>query len=473
MLHVKSIRGLWLLVTCLIISGIFTWSFLSLENIVKSTSETRKRHPDTRFHILRYILKHSSEPKGDGSVFRSPQIDGKENPNSLSSPRKFEAGPKFSVNQDLHCLNKDITPKIIARGSYWVFQNYIPAQRSFNCNETITYTTHADPTFFNNLEPLLERWQGPVSLSVYAPGTDFNKAVKAILYQRECSKSNLVKDLVTFHLFFDHIYLPPSKEKLIKPEEIHNVTIQCNGLNQSDAFPAKESLFKNIHQLSYPVNVARNVARESANSFFIFPSDIELYPSPGLIPSFLNMIRRNDPILRSPRPKVFVSPIFEIQLGQSLPNSKRELLKMYSEKVIQPFHKLICSHCHKIPKWNQWMNDSSETEMEVFTVGKRENEFHHWEPIFIGTHTDPLYDERLSWEGQADKMTHGFIMCVKDYEFHVLNNAFLVHKPGVKTRNQAKSTRNDTKVRQQSQLISRKIMPELKRIFGTKKGCSF
>lgn len=45
-------------------------------------------------------------------------------------------------------------------------------------------------------------------------------------------------------------------------------------------------------------------------------------------------------------------------------------------------------------------------EMEVFTVGKRENEFHHWEPIFIGTHTDPLYDERLSWEGQADKMTH-------------------------------------------------------------------
>jgi beta-1,4-glucuronyltransferase 1 len=39
--------------------------------------------------------------------------------------------------------------------------------------------------------------------------------------------------------------------------------------------------------LDYPVNVGRNIAREAANSHFIFPSDIELYPNPGLIPAFL------------------------------------------------------------------------------------------------------------------------------------------------------------------------------------------
>ncbi|TRY63012.1 hypothetical protein TCAL_11158 [Tigriopus californicus] len=472
MLYLKSIRGLWLLVTCLILLGIFTRSFLGSEDTDESTSEARQRHPETRVHILQYFGNDKTEPDDVIRRFRRPQIDVAQ---SLSTPpsRNFEARPKFHYTEDLFCLDKDIFPKIVERGSYWVFQNYIPAQRSFHCNETITYTTHADPTFLDNLEPLLERWQGPVSLSVYAPGTDFNKAVKAILYQRECSHSNLVKDFVTFHLFFDHIHLPPSKEKILKTKDILNMTIQCENVTSSVAFPPKESLFKNIHELTYPVNVARNVARESANSYFVFPSDIELYPSPGLIPSFLAMIKRNDPILRSPKPKVFVSPIFEIESGQSLPNNKRDLLKLHSEGIVKPFHASICSHCHKVPKWNEWMKDSNSTKMEVFTVGKRVNEFHHWEPIFIGTHADPLYDERLSWEGQADKMPHGYVMCVQDYEFHVLNNAFLVHKPGVKPRDVARPLKKKQKIRQQTQLIKGRIMPELKRIFGTKKGCSF
>ena len=44
-------------------------------------------------------------------------------------------------------------------------------------------------------------------------------------------------------------------------------------------------------------------------------------------------------------------------------------------------------------------------EMKVNFIGKRHPPFHHWEPIYIGTNEDPLYDERLSWEGRADKMT--------------------------------------------------------------------
>ena len=44
-------------------------------------------------------------------------------------------------------------------------------------------------------------------------------------------------------------------------------------------------------------------------------------------------------------------------------------------------------------------------ELHVFHVGKRNPPYQHWEPIYIGTHDDPLYDERLSWEGRSDKMT--------------------------------------------------------------------
>ena len=45
------------------------------------------------------------------------------------------------------------------RGSYWVLENYIPAAMSFRCDESITYTTHGDFTFLDNLEILTSRWQ--------------------------------------------------------------------------------------------------------------------------------------------------------------------------------------------------------------------------------------------------------------------------------------------------------------------------
>ena len=33
-----------------------------------------------------------------------------------------------------------------------------------------------------------------------------------------------------------------------------------------------------------------------------------------------------------------------------------------------------------------------------------------WEPIYIGTNQDPLYDERLHWEGKADKMSQVYFV---------------------------------------------------------------
>ena len=80
-------------------------------------------------------------------------------------------------------------------------------------------------------------------------------------------------------------------------------------------------------KLDYPVNVARNVARQTVSTHFVFPSDMELYPSPGLIPTFLEMVRRNGPLLRKKKPRVFVNSIFEIEAGHSLPENKTELIR--------------------------------------------------------------------------------------------------------------------------------------------------
>lgn len=63
-----------------------------------------------------------------------------------------------------------------------------------------------------------------------------------------------------------------------------------------------------------------------------------------------------------------------------------------------------------------------------------------------------------------------YIMCVQDYEFHVLDNAFLVHRPGIKRLR--KDKKRDQLTTEQNALLQSKITPELHLIYGKKEHCS-
>lgn len=97
-------------------------------------------------------------------------------------------------------------------------------------------------------------------------------------------------------------------------------------------------MYKNEKKLLYPVNVGRNVARESAITHYILASDIELYPSPDLPSKFLEMIRRRDqPPLFKPNPKVFVLPIFEVDEKSLPPLNKTSLVSILKQTAINIF----------------------------------------------------------------------------------------------------------------------------------------
>ena len=51
------------------------------------------------------------------------------------------------------------------------------------------------------------------------------------------------------------------------------------------------------------------ISRETATTYFILASDIELYPSPNLIPKFLHMVSTYGLL----EDTVYVLPIFEIE----------------------------------------------------------------------------------------------------------------------------------------------------------------
>lgn len=99
---------------------------------------------------------------------------------------------------------------------------------------------------------------------------------------------------------------------------------------------------------------------------------------------------------------------------------------------------------------------------------KRVGEFNHWEPFFIAPRSMPYYEERHLYAGKSDRMTHATILCLLDYDFSVLDNAFLVHRPGIKLGYSPadKGLRAHTR-----QLINEKWIPEYVSLFGPRKGC--
>lgn len=64
----------------------------------------------------------------------------------------------------------------------------------------------------------------------------------------------------------------------------------------------------------------------------------------------------------------------------------------------------------------------------------------------------------------------GYALCVLDYDFLILDNAFLVHRPGIKVYK--KDARRDMLTAKTNQLIRKIIVPELKVLYGTRKGCA-
>lgn len=62
-----------------------------------------------------------------------------------------------------------------------------------------------------SLSPLRRRfrWNAPISIALHAPGTDFLPTANAIKYLRDClPESNLVRQFVTFHIYFSSKHVP-------------------------------------------------------------------------------------------------------------------------------------------------------------------------------------------------------------------------------------------------------------------------
>ncbi|KAG8333101.1 hypothetical protein J6590_009562 [Homalodisca vitripennis] len=256
---------------------------------------------------------------------------------------------------DLSDSEIDLSPELGEQGSYRVIYNVLQGTWIKNQTNNITYCSHLTPDFLYYLVEIVIRWEGPISIAAFVPSYD--ASITLCLLQRLCF---CVPEMskVSLHFVFPLEY-PPDH---LACDSVLSIPPGCAIPNI--ILNKRLITFRNKEELTYPVNVARNVARISANTKFVLVSDIELIPSKNLVSRFHKMVPKLHLKINSGktfmRRLVYVLPVFEIEdYISNIPEKKSELLDLYSQNKAIYFHRWICLHCQRFPGLQRWIHQTS------------------------------------------------------------------------------------------------------------------
>lgn len=290
-----------------------------------------------------------------------------------------------------------------------------------NVRQDVSLVTQSTIKHLQNLDAILSRWHGPVSVSIFSLTQDIPLAIDAILNLRRCIPA--VRYNASFHLVYplnSPYNKSPSPQPLIL-DSCDSMVDKMNNVKISENYN---------HGVPYPNNLLRNVARRNALTEFIFVVDIDMVPSDNLHRDFMDFALTNRLFLDSHKDDktVYVVPAFELKENVDIPRDKTGLLQLLELMEARPFYFEMCWKCQKHTDYETWQREPPGEKLAVlFEVLWRDP----WEPFYIGRNVAPYYDERFRQYG-FNRISQVCELHVAGYKFSVLNNAFIVHR-GLKT----------------------------------------
>lgn len=340
-----------------------------------------------------HSFRHNGRVPSGGQLFQPPPVG----PNRTNFvPGQFLKGvfPKnesychFSYGTPEHFNWTDkyvaFSPELGELGPYRVIYNVIKVSDTKASNGPVTdfgvtYCTHATPEFLYHVVEIVRRWDGPVSLAVYAPCTDAGFSL-AIMHQLCRCLPEMSK--LSVHMIFPITHPPVFTSAAFPSSNVVKYPTFTDCSAPEALIGGKLKTFRQREGLTYPVNVGRNVARKAAQTSHVLVSDVELLPSRDLVSAFLSMLLRFQkqhveghgininlnpplPIMQESRMKnfVFVLPVFEVDEKESnVPSTKEELLELYTQNKAVYFHRWVCLHCQRFPGLQRWLQRKPSAE---------------------------------------------------------------------------------------------------------------
>lgn len=282
-------------------------------------------------------------------------------------------------------------------GQYRVYKNLIKSDFTTNLkpgsdpsSNVLALATHTTINNLHYVESLLERWQNPFSVAIFAHGDDV-KFATALVYALSifCPQ---IQALADFHLvcLSGEMASFPDKDR----EHFAGLDDCASVFSRLKTHSVKYTNYAISGNISYPNNLLRNVARGGTESSYILVIDIDMMPSADLHQHFLAMMKKREPA----SDEVFVLPAFEIRHDRKMPATKPELIQLYQVGEVRPFYDELCPRCQAPTNYSRWVN-SHVREEDTMEVVYTLTWVDPWEPFYIGPRTVPLYDESFKQYG--------------------------------------------------------------------------
>ena len=304
----------------------------------------------------------------------------------------------------------------------------------------------------NNMRDLLflaKYWDGPISVTVFLKGNEFNEFKRNIHYIIHCYPA--IAGQVSFHVVFPISHPPPEihldmKDVILKDICSSSISTHSGIMNYEH------------HRVPYPVNVLRNVAVSNLYTSHVLVLDIDMLPGVNLMNVLLEF-----PNLYTDLSAVVI-PAFEIKNGVEIPLSKSQLIDIWNKGNIRPFYEKVCWKCQKYTLYEKWKNVLNNGELKSYHV----NWYDPWEPFFVALKKDVIYDERFEQYGlnRISQLCH---LHMAGFNFFVLYNSFLLH---VGFKEKTNFHKNKDIENEKNKMIYRKVKSEmLAKYPGSRRHC--
>ncbi|XP_070622829.1 beta-1,4-glucuronyltransferase 1 [Erythrolamprus reginae] len=336
-----------------------------------------------------------------------------------------------------------------ASGHYRIYRDLLRATWD---GQDVVLVTHTSLGNLHHAQQLVERWHGPISVALFAPGFDDVRQATAMVYALALLCAPL-RQWLRLHLVCPAHHMATFPDR--RQDEVELARLQSCGevfdkLAQLGAGQRNYAMDVAVN-VSYPNNLLRNVAREAAGGRWMLVVDMDMVPSEGLRGDFLAMPKGTD----EGTPRVFVVPAFEIRHTRRIPASKAELVQLYQVGEIRPFYEELCPRCQVPTNFSHWLNLPVAGSLRVaYEVAWRDP----WEPFYVGAASVPPYDERFKQYG-FNRISQACELHIAGYRFAVLSNAFLIHK-GFKVAGEFHAQKDAEN--QRNKILFRQFKQELK-----------
>ncbi|XP_042877312.1 beta-1,4-glucuronyltransferase 1-like isoform X1 [Penaeus japonicus] len=284
----------------------------------------------------------------------------------------------------------------------------------------VCLTTHATVDRLFWVAWQAEAWSGPMSVSIFAPGSDYAVAAAMVSYLRRCF--TIVHERVSFHLV--HTRARPPKTSP------HYEVYRLNCAEPEEANKALMGLRDKMEpkERRYPQNLMRNLARRTCPCDYTLTIDIDMLTPPYMaenMTGFLDTTKASATCWKC----AYVIPVYELQDSVAyLPNDKMDLLRLILKGQARRYHEKVYAKNQgnsKLENWEVEPINASATEYRVLYNITTYEEF--WEPILVLPFTAPLFDERFVGYGFT-RSSQVYELHRRGYKFQVLDRAFLTHR---------------------------------------------